>query len=79
MLPDMDGFEVARRLRRDVNLRYALLVSISGHTLETYRREALAAGCDHHLIKPVDPEELRGLLASCEPVREYPSTEEVVL
>ena len=71
-MPDMDGFEVARRLRRDMKLHHALIVSMSGYVQEEYQREAMASGCDHHLVKPIQPEQLRSLLASCDPAAEYP-------
>lgn len=63
-LPRMDGLEVARLLRR----RYGdgprpLIISISGWGTEETRRRALEAGCDVYLIKPVDPDLLRCLLA----------------
>jgi CheY-like chemotaxis protein len=63
-LPGMDGYQVARRLREEVGLRHALLVSVSGYADPKDRQQSHLAGCDHHLIKPVEPESLRLLLAS---------------
>jgi PAS domain S-box-containing protein len=63
-LPGMDGHEVARRLRRHEATAGALLVALTGYGAESDRRDALAAGCDHHLAKPADPGELRRLLES---------------
>lgn len=57
-LPDIDGFEVARRLRADPQLTDAYLVAVSGRDEESDRRESLAAGFDAYLVKPVDPEAL---------------------
>jgi len=59
-LPGMDGGEVARCLRR--RGEPALLVSVSGYGDEDHRRCALDAGCDLHWVKPIDLDELRGLL-----------------
>jgi CheY-like chemotaxis protein len=61
-LPGMDGFEVARRLRQCTPLREMLLVAVSGFSREEDRRKAIAAGCNFHLTKPVEPEALRRLL-----------------
>jgi CheY-like chemotaxis protein len=62
-LPGLDGHEVARRLRANPGGRGALLIALTGLGQEADRQRALAAGFDHHLAKPVDPEELRGLIA----------------
>ena len=70
-LPDMDGFRVADQLRCDLGLGHTLLIILSGYSAEMYEDQALAAGCDHYLVKPVNPEELRRLLASCEPAPEH--------
>src|SRR5881227_60491 len=51
-MPGLDGYEVARRLRRDEGLRDALLVAITGFGTEEDRRLAAQAGFDAHLTKP---------------------------
>jgi CheY-like chemotaxis protein len=66
-LPEMDGYEVARRLRRAPGLKGVLLVALTGYGRDEDRRSALEAGFDHHLTKPADPEELRRLLAAGPP------------
>jgi PAS domain S-box-containing protein len=63
-LPGMDGFEVARRLRREPGLERVLLVAVSGYGQEEDCRRAREAGCDAHLVKPADLAELRRLLAA---------------
>jgi two-component system CheB/CheR fusion protein len=63
-LPGMDGYEVARRIRRDMRLRDVTLIALTGYGREEDRRQALAAGFDHHLVKPVNPETLNGLVMS---------------
>jgi CheY-like chemotaxis protein len=61
-LPGMDGLAVARRLKEDgVNAR--LLVALTGYGEQNDRARTQQAGFNHHLVKPVDPETLRKLLA----------------
>jgi signal transduction histidine kinase/CheY-like chemotaxis protein len=62
-LPHLDGFEVARRLREDPDLRRARIVAITGYGRDDDRRRAQDAGIDLHLTKPVDPSDLQPLLA----------------
>ena len=59
----MSGYEVARRVRREPALGGAVLVALTGYGREEDRRQAIAAGFDHHLVKPVDADALEGLLA----------------
>lgn len=61
-MPEMNGLEVARRIRADPSSSAVLLLAVSGSGELEDRRAALAAGFDHHLTKPVDPELLRQLL-----------------
>ncbi len=61
-LPDMDGFELARRMRGQTNRADLLIVALSGYGEETHRRLSKEAGCDEHLVKPIDPDTLRNLL-----------------
>jgi CheY-like chemotaxis protein len=60
-LPGMDGYEVARRLRGEAS--GPLLVALTGYGQDEDRRRSREAGFHHHLVKPVDPEELERLLA----------------
>jgi two-component system cell cycle response regulator DivK len=54
-LPGMDGWEVARRIRANPNLRSIPIVAVSGCVLPSDRAEAESAGCDVFLAKPCDP------------------------
>jgi CheY-like chemotaxis protein len=63
-LPEMDGNELARRLRAQPETAQALLVAITGYGQEHDRRNALAAGFDHHMVKPVDTARLGAILAA---------------
>jgi len=58
-LPGMDGYEVARRLRKLGKARRALLLAVTGYSQPDDRLHALAAGFDDYLVKPVDAGELR--------------------
>jgi signal transduction histidine kinase/CheY-like chemotaxis protein len=62
-LPDMDGNELARRLRRLPQTASSTLVAITGYGQEADRARTAAAGFDHHFVKPVDMEALMGVLA----------------
>jgi CheY-like chemotaxis protein len=61
-LPDMDGFEVARRLWRESRLAGVHLVALTGYGQEEDRRQSLGAGVDQHLVKPVDIKALTEVL-----------------
>jgi signal transduction histidine kinase/ActR/RegA family two-component response regulator len=63
-LPDLDGYEVARALRRDEALRGARLVALSGFAQEEDRRRARDAGFDVHIAKPPDPVRLAAAVAA---------------
>jgi PAS domain S-box-containing protein len=62
-LPEMDGNELARRLRADPATGAMVLIAVTGYGQEQDRRSALEAGFDHHLVKPVDMDKLALLLA----------------
>ena len=66
-MPGMDGYEVARRLRANPDFQGLLLVALTGWGQEADRRRSEEAGFDRHLIKPVDPEVVRELLADLRP------------
>ena len=53
-LPDMDGRQLAAALRQMPAMAGAMLVAVTGYGGEADRREALDAGFDHYLVKPVD-------------------------
>jgi DNA-binding response OmpR family regulator len=52
-LPDLDGYEVARRIRAERTLQMITLIAITAYGNEESRRRAQAAGFDHYLVKPV--------------------------
>lgn len=61
-LPDIDGFEVAKRLRELPAAQHAVLIALTGHGQPRDFERSAAAGFDYHQIKPVDPEVLSALL-----------------
>jgi CheY-like chemotaxis protein len=62
-LPDITGYDVARRLRALPAFRETLIVALTGFGHDEARRLVREAGIDHHLVKPVDLPVLLGLLA----------------
>jgi CheY-like chemotaxis protein len=63
-LPGMDGYEVARRLRRQESIDGALLVALTGYGRPEDRNRAAEAGFNQHLVKPADPEVLAQMLGA---------------
>src|SRR5436309_2449046 len=53
-LPGMDGLELARRLKADSATRHIPIVAITAAAEAFGKDEALAAGCDAYIVKPVD-------------------------
>jgi PAS domain S-box-containing protein len=63
-LPDIDGYELARKLRDTDWGRAMALVAVTGWGQQSDRRRAYEAGFDHHMTKPIAPELLDSLLQS---------------
>jgi PAS domain S-box-containing protein len=61
-LPVMDGYEVARRLRRTPGFEHLPLVALTGYGQESDRERVRQAGFDEHLVKPVDAERIGNLI-----------------
>jgi CheY-like chemotaxis protein len=62
-MPRLNGYVVAERLRASAWSRSALLVALTGWGQDADKKRAVQAGFDHHLIKPVNVDELLMLLA----------------
>ena len=58
MLPDFDGFEVARRLKAEANTRGIPIVMLTALDRDEYRQRGESAGARAYLTKPFDPERL---------------------
>ena len=60
VLPEMDGFEAARKLRLSGNTRHIPIIALSASVLPEDQHKAIDAGCDEFEIKPVDFPRLLG-------------------
>jgi DNA-binding response OmpR family regulator len=61
-LPDVDGWEVARRLKNDAHTRDIPIIAFSGRSMQHEKVSALRAGCDLYLTKPCAPDRLLGAI-----------------
>jgi CheY-like chemotaxis protein len=61
-LPGMSGYEVAQKLRAEAPIQKLVIVAMTGYDEDDHRRLTLEAGCDHHLVKPIDPNTVKALL-----------------
>jgi signal transduction histidine kinase len=61
-LPEMNGYQVAKALRKDSHFDRCLLIAQTGWGRDSDRQAAFAAGFDHFLIKPLNLESLQPLL-----------------
>jgi len=69
-LPDVNGYEVARRIRENTATHGVQLIAVTGYGTAADRESSRLAGFDHHLLKPVRIEQLlaaMGATASCDP------------
>ena len=69
-LPDITGYEVATRLRSRSAACRPLLVAVSGFGDEQARERSCKSGIDHHLVKPVEIDELLRIIAAAPPARD---------
>jgi CheY-like chemotaxis protein len=68
-LPDIDGYEVARRLRSEISLPRFTLIAVTAYSHDEARRQAKASGFDHFIVKPMTFADLGPLLV---PARQEP-------
>ncbi|MCA9261335.1 MAG: response regulator, partial [Planctomycetales bacterium] len=61
-LPELNGYQVARAVREHRELDGVYLIALTGYGQASDRAEAISAGFDEHLVKPVAPETLGRLL-----------------
>jgi two-component system CheB/CheR fusion protein len=64
-LPELDGYEIAKRVRARYSPAELVLVAMTGYGQQTDRERSKAAGFDHHLVKPAAFEEIETILAQC--------------
>ncbi len=63
-MPGMSGYELAGRIRAELGMRDARLIALSGFGTEDDRRRSAESGFDAHIVKPIDPDTLPGVLAA---------------
>ncbi len=63
-LPGLTGHEVVARMRRELGMTKPYIVALSGYGTEDDRRKSFEAGFDNHLVKPLDPAALPGILGA---------------
>jgi CheY-like chemotaxis protein/two-component sensor histidine kinase len=63
-MPGLNGYEVARDIRRDSRGQAVMLIAVTGWGQDSDKARALAAGFNHHFTKPIDPQRLNELLRS---------------
>ncbi len=68
-LPGMDGYEVARRMRRMPQTAAAFLIAVTGYGREEDRLAAMQAGFNEHLMKPAEPARLIHLMSDWQPAQ----------
>jgi two-component system, cell cycle response regulator DivK len=57
-LPEMDGWEVTRRIRADEALKQIPIIAVTAHAMAGDEEKAYAQGCNGYLSKPIDEDEL---------------------
>ncbi len=65
-MPQMDGYEVARRIRKGYEGPQPTLIALTGWGQQEDKRKAREAGFDHHIVKPAEISALRELVGSLE-------------
>lgn len=61
-LPVLDGLAATRRIREEEGLRKVPIIAVSAHDSADFHAEALAAGCNEYVTKPIDFDQLVKLL-----------------
>jgi CheY-like chemotaxis protein len=61
-LPKLDGLAATRQIRQKKGLKRVPIVAVSAHDSPQSRTDALAAGCDEYVTKPIDFDHLNALL-----------------
>jgi len=72
-MPGLSGLDACRQIRAQPWGARLLMIAVTGWGQEQDRRQALAAGFDHHLTKPVNPDQLLALCSSVHSVDQHPS------
>ena len=62
-LPLLDGLAATRRIRQETALQNVPIVAVSAHDTADFHADALAAGCNDYVTKPIDFDQLEALLS----------------
>jgi len=71
-LPKLDGLSVTRNLRLHPSMKKVPIIILSGHDPHRYRQQAIDAGSDEYLLKPLDFEYLQAVLDRMVPLARGP-------
>jgi two-component system cell cycle response regulator DivK len=63
-MPVVDGFEFTRRLKADPKTREIVIIAVTAYAMKGDEKNALAAGCDGYVTKPIDTRTLPVLIAA---------------
>jgi len=74
LMPRCNGYQVCRAIRATPDLHGTKIVMISGRGYSTDKINALEAGADEYLVKPVQPHDLRAALRRLTSAEEFPTT-----
>lgn len=66
-LPDMNGYDLCRELRKDAALEKSVFIAQTGWGQDKDRKTAFEAGFDHHLVKPVSLQQFSDILMDIKP------------
>jgi CheY-like chemotaxis protein len=66
-LPLLDGLAATRRIRQHDSLRNVPIIAVSAHDTADFHADALAAGCNDYVTKPIDFDKLESLLSDLLP------------
>ena len=58
----MDGFEVAKKVRQELDLGNVVLVAMTGYGQDSDKQHSREVGFDHHLVKPADFSKVKEIL-----------------
>jgi two-component system, cell cycle response regulator DivK len=62
-LPQLDGLAATRRIRQYPDMKDVPIVAVSAHDTADFHADALAAGCNDYVTKPIDFDQLEALLS----------------
>lgn len=63
LLPDCNGWDLAREFRGELGLQIAPILALSDSASEADKRRSFDSGCDYHLVKPLNLQYLQNLIA----------------